>query len=185
MRVLQTKAHAAIYADDWRKVVEFFQATLPMNINMRDWGIELFNFFDRTIGESLRGRHELEEGQRVWSPYGILKHFLEHNRDPIVQIMRDYWAYTEIHSVIVNNEMFQMDPSTGRVVTSDAAIKKLRTIFDMREKVMRTNPFRLPFASNEVNAASSSKEVSTQFAHPYNQMRQRTNLAEAHSRWKT
>lgn len=184
-RFMESAAHAMIYAEDWKKVVEFFQATLPTSMNMRDWGCELYEFFDKTVGESLRNQRAIADGESVWSPYGILNHFLNHNRDPTVQLQRDFWAYTEIQSIIINNEMFQMDPSGGRITTSDAAIKKLKTIAELREKVMRTNPYRLPFASQEVNAASSSKEVAIQFAHPYSQMRQRTNLAEVHSRWKT
>ncbi len=177
-------AHASIYAEDWKKVVEFYQATLPSGMNHRDWGLELFEFFDKTVGESLRKQGELQEGETVWSPFGILDHFLNHNKDPVVQKTRDFWALSEIESVIVNNEMFLMDPVSGRVTTSENAIKKLKIVMEMRDKIMQTNPYRLPFATQEVNAASSSKEVAIPYANPYSQMRQRTRLAEVQSRWK-
>lgn len=183
-RYMESGAHASIYAADWNKVVQFFQATLPTSMNLRDLGCELYDFFDKTVGESLRSQHAIAEDATVWSPYGILNHFLNHNRDPTVQLQRDFWAYTEIQSVIINNEMFQFDPLSGRHLTSEAAIKKLKIIADLRDRTMRTNPHRLPFSSQEVNPASASKEVSVKFAHPYSQMRQRTNLAVPHGRWR-
>lgn len=168
--------HETIYADDWRALVDFFQASLPMCPNPRQLGIDLYTFFDRTVVESLRKQGAMQPDQRVWSPHGILDHFMNHNRDPVVQMMRDYMAYTEIHSTIIKNEIFELHPESGRRRVNSDALKKLKTIAEMREKLMRTNPHQMPYAAKETTTTPI-------FVHPHSQMKQRPSLIEAHSRW--
>lgn len=168
--------HETIYADDWRAVVDFFQASLPMCPNPRHLGIELHTFFDRTVVESLRKRNIVQPDVRLWSPHGILDHFINHNRDPVVQFMRDYMAYTEIHSIIIKNEIFELHPESGRRRVNSEALKKLKTIAEMREKLMRVNPHQLPYAAKETSTVPA-------FVHPHTTMKERTALVEAHSRW--
>ncbi len=169
-------AHETIYADDWRAVVEFFQASLPMCPGPRHLGAELYAFFDRTVVESLRKRGVMQPDARLWSPHGILDHFMNHNRDPVVQMMRDYMAYTEIHATIIKNQIFELHPESGRRRVNGEALKMLKTIGEMREKLMRANPHQLPYAAKETSSAPT-------FVHPHSQMKQRPSLIEAHSRW--
>ncbi|MFY7869704.1 MAG: hypothetical protein ACOVQN_09390, partial [Exiguobacterium sp.] len=42
-------AHESIYANDWKAVVEFFQASIKQCMDPRQLGIELYAFFDRTV----------------------------------------------------------------------------------------------------------------------------------------
>lgn len=168
--------HESIYADDWRRLVDFFMASLPMCPSPRHLGVEMYEFFDRTVADSLRKRNVIAQDAKLWSPHGILDHFMNHNRDPVVQIMRDYMAYTEIHSIIIKNEIFELHSESGRRRVNGEALKKLKTIAEMREKLMRVNPYQLPYAPKEAASAP-------QFVHPHSQMKQRPSLAEAHSRW--
>lgn len=169
-------AHASIYAEDWQALVDFFRATMLMCPNATQLGVELYEFFDKTVGESLRKRNPSYAEVRWWSPYGIANHFLNHNRDPTVQCMRDYMAYNEIHSVIINNQMFEMCPETGRRTVNGDALKMLKTVFDMREKVLRMNPSQLPYAPSE-------SSPTPKFMHPHSQLKQRPSLASVQSRW--
>lgn len=173
-------AHESIYANDWKALVEFFQASIKQCMNPRQLGIELYAFFDRTVMASLRANGDLAEGASLWSPHGILDHFLNHNRDPTVQMFLDYMAYTKMYNVIINNEIFEMHPESGRVMVNTDALKKLKLVWEMREKTMRTNPTQLPMASAP---ATGGKDGTVGFVHPFNQMKQRPNLADIRPRW--
>lgn len=175
---MSVASHEVIYADDWRMVVDYFQATLPQCPNARQLGLDLYDFFERTVVASLRQRGVITDPEmHIWSPHGILDHFMNHTRDPTIQMWRDYMAYTEIHSTIVNNEMFERHPESGRVRTSADALKKLKIISEMRERVMRVNPHQLPHSSSESNAVVPC-------VHPFTQMKERPSLA-AQPRWNS
>lgn len=178
--LLSVDAHEGMYADDWRRVVEFYQAALLQFPDAQQLGKELYHVFDRTVQESLRRNNELGEHETLWTPYGILEHFTKHNKDPVVQHTRNYMALTEIKEVIVNNEMFEENVDTARRRVSDKALKKLETVMKMLDKITSTNPYQLPFASKEV-AKSSSERLP--FLNSHARLKQRPNFADVHSMW--
>lgn len=171
-------AHESIYAEEWRVLVEFFRESLHQCPRPRQFGIALYNFFERTVMESLREREPKYIGRVVWTPYGIFDHFWNHTRDPVVQMTYDYMAYTEIHRAILRSEMFEMVPTSSRPLVNDNAMKKLKIIADLRRDLMRTNPHQLPYAPKETSTGALTM-------HSHSRMKRRPNLAEMYPRFNS
>ena len=143
-----------LYMDQWVKVVRFWQQGFSVNMNYSSFGMDLHRVFTETVAKIMLKEGKVAEDEIVWSPYGILYHFLNHAIDPEIQTLLNVRGVDRAIQSIQTNELYLKHPSSGRVIVSKEALAKMKQAADIRLALAK--PLTTPTPGGASGAASSS-----------------------------
>lgn len=144
-----------IYAESWEKVVRTWKAGLSVHLNYAAFGRELHTVFNEAVLPILIKQGRAKPGAEVWSPYGILYHFMEHCDDQLTRLMLLVRGVDDGIGTVINNELFIRHPTSGRLKTSKEGWKNLKTAAETRR--ILSVPLMAAMAASSPSSTTAGK----------------------------
>lgn len=145
----------AVNAARWNVLLAAFLNNLSNCGSMYNLGLELYEIFQTNVLQQLVSEQS-DEAERVWSPYGLMYHFLYHNASPQIRMHILITRTQSIVNTILEHEIYELNLHSGRLRVDSNGLKKLKSATEIESQLRKIKPEELPFSTKRFQLSTEN-----------------------------
>ncbi len=114
-----------VYVNQWGAIVQLYRNMMCNGQSYTRMGNSLYKMFERTIVKQFHADGGTKTAEQLWSPYGIMYHFLWHHRELGMHVWVQFIRLSELFDTVMCSSAYSYHPETGRIAPTLKDLKRV------------------------------------------------------------